>query len=140
MSNSKLSIHLSYNGNCAEAFSFYERALGAKIDMMMTYGASPMAGAVPPEEAGLVMHATLNIGGDRIVGADSTSSHPYQGSVGFGVSLDYTTLAEAERVFHALAEGGTLIMPFGPTFWSKGFGMVTDRFGVAWMIGAEQAG
>jgi PhnB protein len=138
MSTPELAIHLSFDGNCAQAFRFYEAVLGAQITMLMTYGASPMAAQVPPAEADRVLHATLLVGRQRLMGADAAGGHPYPGSKGFAVSLSYPSFEEAQRVFVAIGEGGTPVMPFGPTFWAKGFGMVTDRFGVTWMVQCEQ--
>ena len=140
MSKTQLSFHLSFNGDCAEAFKLYERALGGKITQISTYGQSPMAGQVPAHEHNLVMHAAMELGGTRLMGADSASSHPYQGAHGYGVSLIFDTVDEARAAFDALCEGGSVIMPFASTFWAPGFGMVTDRFGVPWMLGCENRG
>jgi PhnB protein len=135
----ELSIHLSFNGDCAEAFSFYAAALGAEIGMMMTYAESPMAGHVPASDLQRVMHARLTLGTHRIMGADAVTGHPYTGSAGFSVSLAWPTVGEARQAFEALSEGGTVVMPFAPTFWSPGFGVLTDRFGVSWMLTCEQS-
>ncbi|MDP2306126.1 MAG: VOC family protein [Pseudomonadota bacterium] len=138
MSTPQLAIHLSFDGTCAEAFAFYKATLGAEISMMMSYADSPMAAQVPAEQASRILHASLELGAQRIMGADAIQGHPYQGSQGFAVSLSYPTVDEARRVHAAMGEGGTIVMPFGPTFWARGFGMVTDRFSVTWMMSAEQ--
>lgn len=136
MSVPQLSVHLSFDGNCAEAFAFYASVLGG-TPSIMTYGASPMAEQVGPGDKKRAIHANLPLGTQNIMGADATSGHPYTGSTGFAVSLSYRTLDEAKRVFDTLGAGGAVVMPFAPTFWSPGFGMITDRFGIAWMVGCD---
>jgi PhnB protein len=133
----KASTHLSFNGQCAAAFKFYERSIGAKVDFMATYGESPMDGEVPPEWRDKIMHATLAVGDTHVMGADSPPQY-YKEASGFCVALGTTDLAEAERVFKALAEGGHVQMEFQKTFWSAGFGMLIDQFGIPWMVNCEQ--
>jgi PhnB protein len=127
--------YLYFGGTCAEAMRFYERALGGKIEMMMTAAESPMADQFPPESQNHVMHATLILGERRLMASDWMAPSPYPGMNGFGVSLNYSQVPEARRVFDALAEGGNVSMPFGKTFWAEGFGMLVDRFGTPWMVG-----
>ena len=130
--------YLNFNGQCAEAFRFYEQALGGKIEMMMTMGESPMAGETPPEMRDRVMHVRLTIGDQAIMGSDSPPDY-YQKPQGLHVSLHYDDPADGARVFNALAEGGTVTMPFEKTFWAAGgFGMLVDRFGTPWMVNCEQ--
>lgn len=138
MSISQFAIHLSFNGDCAEAFHHYEKVLGGTLEGLMPYSATPAGASVCEGEAQRILHGSLLCGGLRIMGADAVTDHPYEGSKGFSVSLSYPTLEEARTVFEALGEGGTILMPFGPTFWTPGFGVVKDRFGVSWMIGMEQ--
>lgn len=133
----QVSPYLNFNGQCAEAFRFYEQVLGGKIDMM-THGESPMAGEVPPEMHDRVMHVRLQIGDQAIMGSDSPPEY-YQKPQGLFVSLHYDDPAEGGRVFNALAEGGTVIMPFEKTFWAEGFGMLIDRFGTPWMVNSGQS-
>ena len=133
-----VAIHLSFDGDCAEAFAHYAKVLGGQITFTMPYGQSPMAAQMPAAEHDRLMHASMEIDGFRLMGADATSGHPYAGSQGFAVSVDYPTPEKAHEVFAALSEGGTTIMPMGPTFWAKAFGMTKDRFGVTWMVGCEQ--
>jgi PhnB protein len=128
----KLIAHLNFNGQCAEAFRFYEKCLNGKIRMMMTWGESPMAAQTPQESHGQVMHATLEIGDQMLMGADS-GGH-YQKPQGFAVTVNVDDPAEADRIFAALAEAGDVQMPIQATFWALRFGMVTDRFGTPWMI------
>ena len=129
----KLNTHLNFNGNCAEAFKFYEQHLGAKTLFALTYGASPMAGEFPADYADKIMHATLEVGGTEVSGADSPPGH-YQQPNGFCVSLSFEDTTEAERVFNALAENGNVTMPVQQTFWALRFGMLTDQFGIPWMV------
>jgi len=134
----RITPYLSFDGRCREAFTFYAELLRGSIEMMMTHGESPMADQVPADWRDKIMHARLVIGGMELMGADSPPQYrtPKQG---FSVSLGVEPAAEAERVFTALAEGGTVKMPLQPTFWAERFGMVIDRFGTPWMINCEKA-
>jgi PhnB protein len=132
----KLHPYLSFNGECQAAFKFYEQCFGGKIEMMMTYGNSPMAAQTPPDLLDKIMHVTLNVGDMVLMGADVYNS--YEKPQGFSVSLVLDDPAEAERIFNALAENGTVKMPIQETFWAKRFGMAIDRFGTPWMINCDQ--
>ena len=125
--------YVSFDGRCAEAFKFYEAILGGKIVFMTTWGEGPMKDNVPPETHTRVMHATLQLGDHVIMGADPPDEH-YKKPQGMSISIDVEGKADAERMFNALAEGGNTQMPFQETFWSPGFGMCTDRFGIPWMV------
>ncbi|WP_069265364.1 VOC family protein [Paraburkholderia nodosa] len=135
--------YLFYPGNCDEAIAFYGEALGAKEVMKMRFREAPPdpARPMPPEFAEKIMHATLQIGDAQIMVSDGGCMTQNDKFLGFGVSLTGSDLATAERYFNALAKGGTVTMPFQKTFWSPGFGMLTDKFGVPWMVSAphEQA-
>ncbi len=126
--------YLTFDGNCTEAMRFYEKALGGKIEMMLTGGQSPMAKQIPPEGQDRVLHARLSLDGQNLMGADAMVGQPYEGMKGFWVSLSYADNAKAKRIFDALAPGGQVAMPMQKTFWSEAFGMVTDRFGTPWMV------
>ncbi len=128
-----LSPHLSFDGQCAAAFTFYEKHLGGKIVTMMTHGDSPAKDRVPPDWRDKIIHARLEIGGQALMGMDAPPSH-YARPQGMFVTFSLPTSADAERVFKALTEDGSVTMPFQKTFWSNGFGMVVDRFGIPWMI------
>ena len=128
--------YLNFNGECARAINFYEQAIGAKVLFKMTWGESPMAKDCPPETHGLIMHSTVAIGDGQIMCADSPPDR-YKKPTGMNVSLHVKDKAEAERLFKALSEGGNVTMPFEQTFWSPGFGMCVDRFGIPWMINTE---
>lgn len=123
--------HLSFNGECEEAFRFYEKCLRGKILFMRTYGDSPGASEVPPAWGKKIIHATIAIGEQPVMGADTPNYEPPRG---FSMVLNAKDAEEAERVFKDLAEGGTVRMVLQETFWAERFGMVTDRFGVPWQI------
>jgi PhnB protein len=133
----KVNPYLTFDGNCEEAFKFYERALGAKIVAMVTFGQTPMAAQTPAEAHNKIAHARLGVGDQWLMGSDGMPGC-YEAMKGFSVTLNVDEPAEAERVFRALAEGGSVRMPIAETFWAKRFGMVTDRFGTPWMINCEK--
>jgi PhnB protein len=125
---------LVFNGNCAEAMHFYEKALNGKIEMMMSHKESPMADQIPPGSADAIMYARLNIDGAAITAMDDAASAKPAPNHGFWVSLVYKTPAEAKRAYEALEKGGKVTMPLQKTFWAEAFAMVVDRFGTPWMI------
>jgi PhnB protein len=131
-------IYLSFNGQCEAAFKAYEKILGGKTESFFTWGGSPIAADAPPEWASKVMHATLSVGGTVIAGADVPPER-YERPQGFNILLGMDDPREAERIFQALAEGGTVTMPLEKTFWALRFGALTDRFGIPWSINCEQA-
>jgi len=129
--------HLGFNGNCEEAFRFYQRALGGEITAMMKWGGSPMAQAVGAEWHDKIMHACLRTPGARIIGGDAPHGR-YQKPAGFEVSVSVETGEEADRVFAALSDGATVTMAMQETFFAHRFGMLTDRFGIPWMVLSEK--
>ena len=133
-----LTPHLIFDGQCESAFKFYERCLGGKITTMLTWGNSPMAAQGPPEMEHKILHATLMIGDSMLAGSDAPPGQ-YQKPQGFQVLLGIDDPVKAERIFTALAENGTVQMPFQKTFWAMGFGVLTDQFGVSWEINCERA-
>ena len=133
----ELTTYLAFDGCCAEAFHFYERALNGHIQMMMTNGHSPMADTLPPEQRDRIMHATLRIGDKILQGSDAPPQH-FRKPQGFCVAYSVDTIDEAERAFAALADGATIQMPLQETFFSPRFGMLIDRFGIPWMINTNQ--
>jgi PhnB protein len=128
--------YLNFNGNCAEAFKFYAQVFRTEILMTMTYGDSPMADQTPPELKNRIMHVRLGEGENMLMGADAPPEH-YHPSKGICVAIGIADPAEAERIFAELSPGGTIQMPIQETFWAKRFGMVTDRFGIPWMVNCE---
>jgi PhnB protein len=128
--------YLSFNGNCREAFQRYEQVLGGRIVMMMTHGEMPDAPEMPPETRDAIMHARLEFDGQVLMGGDAPGGR-FKTPTGFCVTLGVETVERAAAIFNALAEGGTTQMPFQDTFWAAKFGMVTDRFGIPWIINGE---
>jgi PhnB protein len=135
MNNTLIQPYLFFGGRCEEALDFYRNTLGAQVDMLMHYKDNPEPtppGTLPPGFENKVMHASFRIGGSTLMASDGCEA----GSRfdGFSLSLSVPTEAEADRVFAALADGGNVQMPLNKTFWSPRFGMLTDRFGIGWMI------
>jgi PhnB protein len=124
--------YLFYNGNCEAAFKYYEKVLGARVEAMMTWAEAPDQ-TVSPDLKTKIMHAKLTIDDEVIMAGDAPPGHFHQPQ-GFAVSLQVEDPADAERRFKALADGGTVTMPFAATFFSKGFGMCVDQFGIPWMV------
>ena len=127
--------YLFFGGRCEEALEFYRTAIDARVTMMMRFNESPAPmppGSVPPGFEKKIMHASVEVGGSRFMASDGNEAGAK--FEGFSLSLAVPTAADADRVFAALADGGTVGMPLGPTFWSPKFGMLTDRFGIGWMV------
>jgi PhnB protein len=130
------SPYLFFSGNCREAFTRYQEIFGGQLDMM-TMGDMPESEQpAPAEQADLIMHAAIAFGESLLMGSDDPTG---DGGPKKGISVSYnvTDVDEAKRVFEALAEGGEIQMPMGPTFWAPAFGMCVDRFGIPWMVGAD---
>ena len=126
--------YLFFNGRCNEAIEFYRTALGAEVEMLMRFKDSPDQESCPPGvDPEQVMHANLRIG-DTVVMLSDGCEDGKADYKGFSLSLGVANVAEAERLFAALSEEGEVQMPLAKTFWSPGFGMVRDRFGVSWMV------
>jgi PhnB protein len=128
--------YLFFEGRCEEAAAFYRHVLGAEVTLLMRYKDSPdpiPPGMIPPGAEDKVMHMSLRIGDTTVLASDGNCTGE-PGFRGVTLSLTVTDPAEAERVFAALADGGQVRMPLGRTFFSPSFGMLADRFGVAWMV------
>ena len=135
----KINAYLHFDGRCEAAFKFYEQCLGGKIVFKMTYGESPMAGQSPPGWRDKIMHARLLVKDQVLMGSDAPPER-YDAPKGFSMSLNLNDPAEAERIFNALLEKGTVVMPLQETFWAERFGMLSDQFGIPWMINCEKEG
>jgi len=127
----RIENYIFFTDQCAEAMRFYAKVLGGKLDAMMTYADAPAGPHNPPEMADKVIHARLVVGDAVLMASDGPEAEVRKG---FAVTLQVDTSAEVDRLFNALGEGGTITMPVGETFFSKRFGMLTDRFGTPWMI------
>ncbi|MBW3611365.1 MAG: VOC family protein [Actinobacteria bacterium] len=127
--------YLNFGGNCREAFTRYQEIFGGEL-VVLAMSEMPSEFSVPAEQADLVMHAALTFEGHLLMASDdpSESFGPVQ-----GMYVNYTVddVAEAERVFEALADGGEVTMALAQTFWAPKFGMCVDRFGTPWMVNAE---
>lgn len=129
----QLNPYLLFNGDCAEAFKFYEKTLGGKIESLLTFAGTPAGEHVPAEWSDKVLHASMKIDGQVIMASDAPPGR-YERPQGMSVSISLNDRERGARIFNALAEGGTVQMPFEKTFWAEGFGMCVDRFGVPWMV------
>jgi len=127
----RMNSYVNFGGNCAEAFRYYERHLGAKVGMMMTHAHSPDQSRVGPEWKDAVLHARIVIGDVELMAADIPGAEPMRSAY---LTLRTDSNIEAERVFSALSEGGRVLIPMEETFFAFRFGQVQDRFGLNWMI------
>jgi PhnB protein len=128
--------YLFFNGNCEQAVEFYKKALGAEVEMMMRYKESPEPpppGMVPPGSENKIMHVSFRVGDTIVMAADDCTNKTSKFE-GFSLAYSVSTEAEADRAFNALAAGGSVKMPLMKTFWAPKFGMLTDRFGIGWMV------
>ena len=140
-----LTPYLSFDGKTREAFAFYEQALGAKIETMISYADMPASpagdtgcGAGPRPSGDGIMHACLKLpGGAMLFAGDTPPGMPYEGMKGVMLAIQYDTIDQAHSAFHALSKGGQVTMPLATTFWAKTFGMLIDRFGVSWAVNGE---
>ncbi len=131
----QINPYVIFSGQCREAFTTYEKVLGGTVQLM-AYGDGPpseQAQAHPPEH---IMHARLEAQGAILMGSDGPGGETSKESV--WISVNVSDVAEAERIFRDLAEGGHVVMPIGETFWAVRFGMLKDRFGLSWMVNCEQ--
>ena len=131
--------YLYFNGRCEEAVEFYKKAIGAEVQMLMRNAESPEPpppGMLPPGSENKVMHVSFKVG-DTVVMASDGHNSGTPDFRGFSLSLTVADAAQAQRLFAALSEGGQVQVPLGKTFWAPMFGMLTDRFGVGWMLSAE---
>ena len=127
--------YLYFGGNCREAFTRYQEIFGGQLDLLPMSDAPPEM-EVPAEQADLIMHAALASEGNLLMASDDPSGNASP-MTGMHVNCTVADVAEAERVFEALAEGGQVTMPLAETFWAPRFGMCVDRFGTPWMVNAE---
>ena len=125
--------YLFFDGRCDEALDFYQKAVGAKVGMLMRFKDAPDQSMVAPGSQDKVMHAQMQIGSTTVLASDGRcrSKPNFQG---FSLAVSAETDAEAEKIFNALADRGRVTMPMAKTFFSPRFGMLTDKFGVGWMV------
>ncbi len=125
--------YVYYDGKCEAAFKFYEKELGAKIEVMMRYEQAPPEMPSSAEYKNKIMHGMISIDGAPVMASDSPPQH-FQKPQGFSLTLSVNDPAEAERKFTALCKGGAVTMAWSKTFFAKGFGMGVDQFGIPWMV------
>jgi PhnB protein len=135
----KTNPYLVFNGNCREAFAFYEQLFAGTIEACSTFAGTPAEAHVPPDWKDKILHVALRFGDNVLMGSDAGGEY-FEPMQGMSVTIVLDDPQEAERIFTALAEGGTVKMPFAETFWARGFGMATDRFGTPWIVNCEAAG
>ena len=129
--------YLFFNGNCEEAMTFYAKVLGGKIEAMMKVEEAPAdAQAQMADMKGKVMHACIKVGDFQIMASDAPPAR-FNKPQGFDVSLHIDDFEKAKALFATLSEGGSVNMPFGPTFWARGFGGCVDKFGTPWMVNCQ---
>ncbi|MFT3738508.1 MAG: VOC family protein [Breznakibacter sp.] len=139
-----VNIYFSFNGNCLEAFNFYKQAFGGEFSYVGKFNEMPLEqGQKPlsPDEGNRIMHITLPISAETsLMGSDTGGAWdaPVVAGNNFSVSVNTDKNAEADRLFAALSEGGKVTMPMANTFWGAYFGMFTDKFGINWMVSAEE--
>jgi PhnB protein len=133
----KIAPYLMFDGNCREAFTAYETILGGRIEAMMDHRGTPAEAHVPPEWLDKIMHACLELDGQMLMASDAPPERSDGPMRSVSVSVNVPEVAEAERIFAAISDGATIQMPMEETFWSPRFGMLRDRFGTNWMIGAD---
>lgn len=134
----EVNAYVTFDGNCREAFTRYAEIFGGEIAYIQTFGDSPEDFGVPKEMHDRIMHSSITIGDGILMGSDDpTGNHKPPSGIHLSVNLD--DVSEARRIFDLLAEGGNVTMPFDKTFWADGFGMVTDRFDVPWLVNCNTA-
>ncbi len=134
----KVTPYLNFDGQCAEAFAFYEQLFGGKIGFIQTFGESPMAQAMPVEDHGAVMHASLELPGGQLIQGSDAPGGRYNKPAGFMVTISLDSAEKGEHIFKELLKGGVETMALQETFWAVRFGMLVDRFAIPWMVNVEK--
>jgi len=129
----KINVYLNFDGNCKEAMQFYHKVLGGEMEVMMPVAGSEAEPHMPDNMKNSTLHASLAVGGIKIMASDSPPEH-YNRASGTSVCINLEDTQEAKRIFDALSDGGDILMPFEPTFFAKAFASFHDRFGVLWII------
>lgn len=126
--------YIAFKGNCKDAIEFYKSALGAEVLFSQTMGESPMAGMGPADN---IMHCTIKVGDSPIMMCDDPSPESATGNGNISLAIGLNDPERAKQLFGNLANGGSVIMPLEKTFWAEAFGMVTDKFGIKWMVNCD---
>ncbi len=140
-----VNIYLTFNGNCKEAFDFYQSAFGGEFDYVSTFADMPPQDDMPPlseEDKNRIMHVSLPISKETVLmGSDKLGEMgpPFVAGNNFSISIDVKSKEEADQFFTQLSEGGKVVMPMSETFWGAYFGMWMDKFGISWMINFDES-
>jgi PhnB protein len=131
-----ISPYLTFNGNCEEAFNFYKSVFGGEFSTKMTFKDAPPGQPLGPGDEKRLMHVSLPVGkGPELMGSDSTSAYGDVAIGGnFSISVNADDEKDADRIFNGLSAGGKVVMPMQKVFWGSYFGMLTDKFGIQWMV------
>jgi len=129
--------YLSFKGDCEAAFHLYEQCLGAQLGPIFRYGGSPMEAQAPEGWSNKIMHGSVTVGGQVLMGGD-VAPDLYEAPKGFSLSVQIASIPDAERIFEELAKDGRVVMPLQQTFWAARFGQLVDRFGIPWLINCEE--
>ncbi len=135
----ELEPYLQFDGDCEEALNFYKGIFGGEITSVNRFEGSPMESEVPPDYKNKIMHANFKAPTLKFMGSDGMPGTTARGGGHVSLSLGGRDIAEGQRVFDALAAGGTVTMPFADTFWGAKFGMITDKYGIDWMVNIEKS-
>jgi PhnB protein len=129
--------YVFFNGRCDEAIEFYQKALGAEVTMLLRFKQAPDQSMIQPGNAEKVMHSEVRIFGSIVLMSDGMCTGEQQKFEGFSLTLSLSSVEEVDQRFNALADGGQVRMPLDKTFFSPRFGMLTDRFGIGWIVLVE---
>jgi len=129
-----VNVYLNFDGNCREAMTFYAKCLGGELNL---FTFADMPGGAPPGQEGRIMHANVTNGGVAVMASDTMPGMPFKPGNNFSISIAPESKEETDALYAALSEGGTATMPPGEQFWGAYFGMLTDKFGVQWMLNYE---
>ncbi len=132
----QINPYLSFNGQCEAAFTFYQECFGGQLGAIFRYAGSPMADQAPPDWQDKIMHGSVTVANQVLMGADIVPDQ-YEEPKGFSLSIQITSTADAERIFRDLARDGTIMVPLEKTFWADRFGVVVVRFGIQWLVNCE---
>jgi PhnB protein len=133
----EMNSYLTFDGNAREAMEFYKTCLGGEL-AVMTFADSPMKAQTPPGAEKRVMHARLKSGPTVLMASDTMPGMPFHQGNNFSLAISCDTPQESDKLFAALGAGGKVMMPLQETFWAARFGMLTDKFGVNWMLDVEK--
>lgn len=127
--------YLNFNGNTEDAFNFYKSVFGTEFTTLQRFEDTPGSDKMPAADREKILHVALPIGGNILMGSDTPSmGNRLSAGNNFSISISAESKEEAEKLFHALSAGGEVIMPLGDAFWGAYFGMLTDKFGIQWIV------